>query len=135
MVRDEVAQLADVYLYSLDDLAQIVQAGSDKRCAAVGQAETIIESGVKDFVHWLGTRETVPMIQALQAQAEGVEDMRAMLAETRDIVKQERIKPSAALPRVSASPPAPVAYTAGPAKSASPPPAAAPASRPMTSSW
>ncbi|MES1161829.1 MAG: glutamyl-tRNA reductase, partial [Rhizobacter sp.] len=69
-IEPEVVALADVYLYSLDDLAQIVQAGSDKRHAAVGQAETIIESGVQDFVRWLGTRESVPLIQALQTQAE-----------------------------------------------------------------
>jgi len=69
-IEPEVAALADVYLYSLDDLAQVVQAGSDKRHAAVGQAETIIESGVQDLVRWLGTRGSVPMIQALQGQAE-----------------------------------------------------------------
>jgi glutamyl-tRNA reductase len=69
-IETEIAALPDVYLYSLDDLSQIVQAGSDKRSAAVGQAETIIESGVQDFVRWLGTRETVPLIQALQTQAE-----------------------------------------------------------------
>jgi glutamyl-tRNA reductase len=69
-IEPEVATLADVYLYSLDDLTQIVQSGSSKRVAAVGQAETIIESGVQDFMRWLGTRETVPLIQALQTQAE-----------------------------------------------------------------
>jgi glutamyl-tRNA reductase len=69
-IEAEIATLPDVYLYSLDDLSQIVQAGSDKRHAAVGQAETIIETGVQDFVRWLGTRETVPLIQALQTQAE-----------------------------------------------------------------
>ena len=69
-IEPEVAELGDVYLYTLDDLARIVQAGSDKRGAAVGQAETIIESGVQDFVRWLGTRESVPLIQALQSQAE-----------------------------------------------------------------
>jgi glutamyl-tRNA reductase len=69
-IEADVASLADVYLYTIDDLSQIVQAGGDKRRAAVGQAETIIESGVQDFVRWLGTRENVPLIQALQTQAE-----------------------------------------------------------------
>jgi len=69
-IEAEIAALPDVYLYTLDDLSQIVQAGGEKRLAAVGQAETIIESGVQDFVRWLGTRETVPLIQALQVQAE-----------------------------------------------------------------
>ena len=79
-IEAEVADLADVYLYTLDDLAQIVQAGSDRRAAAVGQAETIIETGVQDFVRWLDTRETVPLIQALQTQTEAwraVEPQRA----------------------------------------------------------
>ena len=69
-IEPEVSALPDVYLYALDDLASIVQAGGEKRAAATGQAETIIESKVQDFVRWLGTRETVPLIQAMQTQAE-----------------------------------------------------------------
>ena len=69
-IEAEVGELADVYLYSLDELSHIVQTGSDRRGEAVGHAETIIESSVQEFVHWLGTRETVPLIQALQNQAE-----------------------------------------------------------------
>ncbi len=69
-IEAEVSQLRDVYLYTIDDLSAMVQAGSDKRQAAVGQAEVIIETGVQDFVRWLQTRETVPLIQALQSQAE-----------------------------------------------------------------
>ena len=51
-------------------LEQIGQAGSEKRSAAVGEAETIIEAGVQEFVRCLDTRQTVPLIHALQAQAE-----------------------------------------------------------------
>ena len=89
-IEPEVAALGDAYLYTLDDLAQIVQAGSDKRGAAVGQAETIIESGVQEFVRWLGTRETVPLILALQSQAEAwrtaeLQRARKLLAKGGDI--------------------------------------------------
>ena len=89
-IEAEIANLSDVYLYSLDDLSQIVQAGSDKRHAAVDQAETIIETGVQDFVRWLGTRETVPLIQALQTQAEAwraaeLQRARKLLAKGEDI--------------------------------------------------
>ena len=89
-IEPEVAALEDVYVYTVDDLAQIVQAGSDKRSAAVGQAETIIESGVQDFVRWLGTRDTVPLIQALQTQAETwraaeLQRARKLLAKGEDI--------------------------------------------------
>jgi len=69
-IEPEVSQLGDVYLYTLDDLAGIVQTAGAKRLAAVEQAEAIIESGVQNFVHWLGQRDTVPLIQALHERSD-----------------------------------------------------------------
>ncbi len=69
-VEPEVARLSDVYLYTVDDLSALVQSAGEKRQAAVQQAEAIIESGVQSFVHWLGQRGSVPLIQALNAQAD-----------------------------------------------------------------
>ena len=48
----------------------MVQTAGTKRQAAVAQAEAIIETGVQGFVHWLDQRATVPLIQALQSQAD-----------------------------------------------------------------
>ena len=45
-VEPEVAQLSDVYLYTVDDLSQLVQSGSNRRQAAVAQAEAIVDAGV-----------------------------------------------------------------------------------------
>ncbi|MFN8893271.1 MAG: glutamyl-tRNA reductase [Betaproteobacteria bacterium] len=67
-IEPEVARLADVYLYTVDDLSQRVQTAGEKRQAAVAQAEAIVETGVQGFVHWLDQRQTVPLIQSLQAQ-------------------------------------------------------------------
>jgi glutamyl-tRNA reductase len=69
-IEPEVARLSDVYLYTVDDLSSLVQAAGEKRQAAVAQAEVIIETGVQSFVHWLDQRATVPLIQALHAQAD-----------------------------------------------------------------
>lgn len=69
-IEPEVARLPDVYLYTVDDLSALVQTAGEKRQAAVEQAEAIIETGVQGFVHWLGQRGTVPLIQALNAQAD-----------------------------------------------------------------
>jgi glutamyl-tRNA reductase len=69
-VEPEVARLPDVYLYTVDDLSALVQTAGERRQAAVQQAEAIIETGVQGFVHWLGERSTVPLIQALQSQAD-----------------------------------------------------------------
>ena len=69
-IEPEVARLSDVYLYTVDDLSALVQTAGEQRQAAVQQAEAIIETGVQGFVHWLDQRGSVPLIQALQAQAD-----------------------------------------------------------------
>lgn len=89
-IEPEVAQLEDVYLYTVDDLSSLVQTAGEKRLAAVEQAEAIIETGVQSFVHWLDQRSAVPLIQALNAQADdwrGAEIARArkLLARGTDV--------------------------------------------------
>ena len=69
-IEPEVARLSDVYLYTVDDLATLVQSAGERRQAAVEQAEAIIETGVQSFVHWLDQRGSVPLIQALHTQAD-----------------------------------------------------------------
>jgi glutamyl-tRNA reductase len=69
-VEAEVAELDDVFLYSVDDLGKIVQEGLDIRHAAVAQAEAIINANVHAFMHWLENRELVPTIRALRDQVE-----------------------------------------------------------------
>ena len=69
-IEPEVSRLSDVYLYTVDDLSSLVQIAGEKRQAAVQQAEAIIETGVRGFVNWLGQRNTVPLIRALNAQAD-----------------------------------------------------------------
>ncbi|MDQ0045687.1 glutamyl-tRNA reductase [Variovorax boronicumulans] len=69
-IEPEVKALEDVYLYTVDDLAHVVQQGQANRQAAVAQAEVIIDAGVQSFMHWLGQRSTVPLIQQLNAQAD-----------------------------------------------------------------
>lgn len=69
-VEPEVAELDDVFLYSVDDLSDIVREGLDSRQGAVAQAEAIIDSNVINFMHWLSSRDLVPTIRALRDQAE-----------------------------------------------------------------
>jgi glutamyl-tRNA reductase len=69
-IEPEVKSLEDVYLYTVDDLASVVQAGQAQRQAAVAEAEVIIDAGVQSFSHWLGQRDSVPLIQQLHQQAD-----------------------------------------------------------------
>ena len=73
-IEVEVKDLPDVYLYSVDDLAQVVQTGKQSRQAAVAEAEIIIDAGVHNFMAWLDRRNpvtgVVPLIQQLNLQAD-----------------------------------------------------------------
>ena len=69
-IEAEVGALNDVFLYVVDDLAEIVKQGMSNRQAAASQAETIIETRVQNFMEWLQARETVPTIRALRDHAE-----------------------------------------------------------------
>ena len=69
-IEPEVKELQDVYLYTVDDLAHVVQTGRANRQAAVAQAEAIIDAGVQSFMHWIDQRDAVPLIQQLNAQAD-----------------------------------------------------------------
>jgi len=69
-IEAEVAGLDDVYLYTLDHLATVVQEGISSRTEAVAEAEKIIERRVGEFRDWLSQRGTVPAIQSLRGKAE-----------------------------------------------------------------
>jgi glutamyl-tRNA reductase len=89
-IEIEVKKLDDVYLYTVDDLAGVVQTAHAHRQAAVAQAEAIVDAGVQSFMHWVDQRSAVPLIQQLNAQADewrAVELARAhkLLAKGEDI--------------------------------------------------
>ena len=69
-IEEEVGELDDVFLYTVDDLANVVESGLESRQAAVVEAETIITSRVRDFLGWLEARDTVPVIRSLRDSAE-----------------------------------------------------------------
>jgi glutamyl-tRNA reductase len=89
-IEPEVARLDDVFLYSVDDLAQVVQSGVESRQAAVAQAEAIIENRVQSFMHWVGDRAVVPVIRDLHESSEALrlaelDRARKMLAKGEDV--------------------------------------------------
>jgi len=71
-IEAEVAQLDDVFLYTVDDLAQVVSDGMSNRQEAAVNAEMIVAARVENFMHWLKKRDSVPTIIALREQAEAV---------------------------------------------------------------
>ena len=89
-IEAEVGRLDDVFLYTVDDLGQVVQTGIESRQAAVAQAEAIIDLRVKSFMHWVDDRAMVPVIQDLQENSEAMrlaelDRARRMLARGDDV--------------------------------------------------
>jgi len=69
-VEQEVGSLDDVFLYTVDDIAQVVESGLESRQSAVVDAEAIIAERVDSFLLWMQTRESVPVIRSLRDSAE-----------------------------------------------------------------
>lgn len=69
-IEAEVAELDDVFLYTVDDLAQVVTDGMTNRQEAAVDAEIIVTARVENFMQWLKKRDAVPTIKALRDQAE-----------------------------------------------------------------
>lgn len=69
-IEAEVSELDDVFLYTVDDLAQVVNDGLVNRQEAAISAETIVTARVDHFMQWLKKRDAVPTIKAIRDQAE-----------------------------------------------------------------
>ena len=64
-VEPEAGDLDDVFLYSVDDLSNIVKDNLNIRRESVAQAEEMIATQADSFLRWLEGRAVVPTISAL----------------------------------------------------------------------
>ncbi len=71
-IEAEVGRMDDVYLYTVDDIAGIVEVGHQARNQAAEEAELIIGHRVAEFTDWLKRRESVPLIRALRDESERI---------------------------------------------------------------
>jgi glutamyl-tRNA reductase len=82
-IEHEVAELDDVFLYTVDDLSQVVSDGIENRQLAAVEAETIVANRVESFMQWFKKRDAVPTIKALRDQFDAMRKM-----ETEKALKQ-----------------------------------------------
>ncbi|BBL69756.1 glutamyl-tRNA reductase [Methylogaea oryzae] len=73
-IEQEVEQLADVYLYTIDDLRNVIEEGLKSRREAAHQAEEIIDSEVEHFLAWLRAQGATDTIRDFRLQAESARD-------------------------------------------------------------
>lgn len=79
-IETEVGNLSDVYLYTVDDLQEIIQEGLRSRQEAAEQAEEIIDTQVSHFMNWIRSLGAVDTIRAVRENAETKRDVELELA-------------------------------------------------------
>jgi glutamyl-tRNA reductase len=73
-IEAEVEQLADVYLYTVDDLQNTIDQNMNSRRLAAEQAEEIIDTQVDYFLAWLRAQSAQSTILEFRNQAEQSRD-------------------------------------------------------------
>jgi glutamyl-tRNA reductase len=73
-IEPEVAELKDVYLYTVDDLQGVVEEGMRSRQAAAEAAHEIVAFHTDEFLAWLRSLDAVTLIQDYRRCAELVRD-------------------------------------------------------------
>ncbi|MDD5035238.1 MAG: glutamyl-tRNA reductase [Methylococcaceae bacterium] len=73
-IEPEVEQLADVYLYTVDDLRNTIEEGMRSRQEAAKQAEEIIDTEVDHFLAWLRAQGATDTIRDFRFNAEKLRD-------------------------------------------------------------
>lgn len=69
-----INELDNVYLYDVDDLADVVDANKTERQKEAQKAEAIVQEEVAKFEAWLSSLESVPVIVALRQKAEDIKN-------------------------------------------------------------
>ena len=73
-IEAEVADLEDVYHYTVDDLDEVIQGNLRSREEAAGQAQEIIQFQVDEFLAWMRSLDAVGLIQDYRRQAGNIRD-------------------------------------------------------------
>lgn len=73
-IEPQVGELNDVFLYTVDDLANVIEASYASRKQAATQAERIIETQADNFMSWLRSLDTLTTLKAHRQQAERLRD-------------------------------------------------------------
>lgn len=72
-IEPEVGQLNDVYLYTVDDLSEVVEQNRQNRLQEVEKANVIIAEGINHYQRLVRGLEAAPVITAFRKQGKAIE--------------------------------------------------------------
>lgn len=73
-IEQEVGEIGDAYLYSVDDISEVIEDGVKSRQDAADQAQSIIERGVEEYLKQLKSLDAVATLRAFREKAEGIKE-------------------------------------------------------------
>lgn len=73
-IEPQVAELDDAYLYTVDDLQEIVARNMQARTEAAEEAEAIIDENAGMFADWLNSLDSVDLIKEYREQSIAIKD-------------------------------------------------------------
>ncbi len=85
-IAEDVATLEDVFLYTVDDLDQVIEENRRSRQAAAREAEAIIDLQVEHFLGWWRAADRQGLIRDIRSQAERERD--AVLSRAQQMLAQ-----------------------------------------------
>jgi glutamyl-tRNA reductase len=82
-IEPEVGDMEDVFLYTVDDLQNIIEEGLKSRREAAHQAHQIIDSQTVHFMGWIRSLDAVSTIRSYREQADQLREMELTKAKRR----------------------------------------------------
>jgi len=92
-IEPEVGDLADVYLYTVDDLSEVIKDGQRAREQAAHQAAGLMKENVAEYLAQLRSKNSVATIKAYRDQSEQIRD--------RELARAEKLLQSGVSPELA----------------------------------
>ncbi|PCJ26221.1 MAG: glutamyl-tRNA reductase [SAR86 cluster bacterium] len=73
-IESEVADIADAYLYSVDDISDVIEDSVKSRADAAAEAESIIEKGIEEFRKQIRSLNAVSTLRAFRDKADAIRE-------------------------------------------------------------
>ncbi|WP_281645703.1 glutamyl-tRNA reductase [Parendozoicomonas sp. Alg238-R29] len=72
-IEPEVGRLADIYLYTVDDLREVIEDNVRSRQEAAVEAEKLVISGADEFLAHMRSLDSVEVVRSYRSQAESIQ--------------------------------------------------------------
>ena len=87
-IEPEVGELADIYLYTVDDLHDVIEENMKSRRQAAEKAEELVDAQVDAFMGWLKSQDAVETIRRFRGDAKATGE--AVASQARRLLQQGR---------------------------------------------